>query len=78
MDGTEFIALAERDSKVISVLKSSLEVMQFTHGTRIAMVGVAGVLNYKHEILAIRAALSLLGADPDAPPSYDSKGAGIK
>lgn len=69
MKATKFVALAERDAEIIVVLMRLLEVMRVTHSARITMAGVIGVLNYKQEILAIREALALLGADPDEPVS---------
>ena len=70
MEGTQFTTLAERDAKVIAMLRGSLEAIELTHGLRLAMHGVTGVLNYKKEILALRAALMLLGADLDLPPAH--------
>lgn len=73
--GKDFIAQAERDSRVIVSLRMTLEAMEITHGSRITMAGVAGVLNYSKEIRAVREALTLLGADPDEPLSKPASGA---
>ena len=78
MEGTHFTTLAERDAKVIAMLRSSLEAIELTHGLRLAMRGVTGVLNYKKEILALRAALTLLGADLDPPPARGATAAEFK
>ena len=78
MEGTQFTTLAERDAKVIAMLRGSLEAIELTHGLRLAMRGVTGVLNYKKEILALRAALSLLGADLDPPTAHGAPKAQFK
>lgn len=70
MEGTQFTTLAERDAKVIAMLRGALEAIELTHGLRLAMRGVTGVLNYKKEILALRAALMLLGADLDPSTAH--------
>lgn len=73
MEGTEFIAFAERNTKVIAAMRGALEAMALTHGTRIAMVGMSGVLNFNPQIAELKVALALLGDDPSFPPFYDAK-----
>ena len=75
MDGTKYVEVAVRDSAVISAMRNALEAMRLTHGAKITMCGVTGTLNYEREMLAIRAALTLLCVDPDEPTSPFETGA---
>lgn len=69
MDGSGYLAGAERDGKIVSALHRALQAMMLTHGGRITMVGVSGTLNFEREMLGLREALSLLAVDPDESAS---------
>lgn len=65
MDGSIYLAGAQRDGKIVNALHRALQAMMLTHGGRITMVGVSGTLNFEREMLGLREALALLAVDPD-------------
>lgn len=76
MDGSTYLAGAERDGKIVTALHRALEAMMLTHGGKITMLGVSGTLNFEREMLGLREALSLLAVDPDesaSPPPANTK-----
>ena len=69
MNTQEYIGLVKHDSEVVAALRGALEAMQLTHGARVIMGGVTGLLNFEKQMLDVRTALSLLCVDPDELPS---------
>jgi hypothetical protein len=76
MNRTIYTAATELDGRVVAALQRALRAMTLTHGARISMAEVSGFLNFDAEILALDAALTLLGIAPDeacltCPPLHD-------
>ena len=65
MNSKDYLALTQRDAKVVDSLSSALRVMRIINGSAVEIGGRLSALRLEDTMLKLHGALQLLGVDSD-------------